>query len=299
MPSWRRSACVTACAILPRPAEDNPGPGADRLCATLSGVKRQPKLAKASLSESLGVRYLHLGTPWVQGAMRLSKPDKLELEYIQRMMAWTLLREPDDLPETRCLQLGLGTASITKFCHKVLAAPTTAVEINPSVIDACRAWFHLPENSERLHVIQMDAARYVGDAAHAQSADALCVDLYDHEAASPVLDDEAFYRACWEVLAPGGVMSVNLFGRDASFEHSAQRITTAFGETQVLMLKPTREGNTIVLAWKGFAVPERDVLALRAETLQARWGLPAGKWVKLLSAIQPKPKSRPRPAKAA
>ncbi len=267
-------------------------------------MKRQPKLAQASLSESLGVRYLHLGTPWVQGAMRLSKPDKLELEYIQRMMAWTLLREPDDMAETRCLQLGLGTASITKFCHNVLKAPTTAVEINPSVIDACHAWFHLPhDDGERLQVTQMDASRYVLDARHAQSADALCVDLYDHEAASPVLDDEAFYRACWAVLAPGGVMSVNLFGRDASFEQSAQRIMAAFGETQVLMLKPTREGNTIVLAWKGFAPPEREILAQRAETLQARWGLPAGKWVKLLSAIKLKPAKapsvKPRSAKAA
>ena len=250
-------------------------------------MKRKPKLAQASLSESLGVRYLHLGTPWVQGAMRLSKPDKLELEYIQRMMAWTLLRDPEELPETRCLQLGLGTASITKFCRNVMQLPTTAIEINPSVIDACRAWFHLPLDNEHLQVIQMDAARYVTDARHAASCEALCVDLYDHEAASPVLDDEAFYRACWAVLAPGGVMSVNLFGRDSSFARSAQRITAAFGEGRVLMLKPTREGNTIVLAWKGFEPPDREVLAQRAESLQARLGLPAGKWVKLLSALKP------------
>ena len=54
--------------------------------------------------------------------------------------------------------------------------------------------------------------------------DALCVDLYDHEAASPVLDDEVFYRHCWQVLDDGGVMTVNLFGRDASFERSTSRI---------------------------------------------------------------------------
>jgi hypothetical protein len=28
----------------------------------------------------------------------------------------------------------------------------------------------------------------------------------------------------------------------------------------VAQLKPTTEGNTIVLAWKGFDLPERDVL---------------------------------------
>jgi hypothetical protein len=37
-----------------------------------------------------GVRYLHFGTEWVQGAMRIRKPDWPELEYAQQMMAWML-----------------------------------------------------------------------------------------------------------------------------------------------------------------------------------------------------------------
>lgn len=250
-------------------------------------MKRKPTLAEATISEERGVRYLHLDTPWIQGAMRIRQPLKLELEYIQRMMAWLLLREPAGAAQTRCLQLGMGSAALTKYCHSVLRAPTTVVEINPAVIGVCHVWFHLPQNEERLAVVQADAARFVTDAQHHGSFDALCVDLYDHDAASPVLDDEAFYRACWQVLDDGGVMSVNLFGRDASFERSAARIEAAFGPGRVAMLKPTTEGNTIVLAWKGFELPARDVLAARAETLQARHELPARKWVKLLSAFTP------------
>ena len=49
--------------------------------------RKQTALAGATLSEFEGVRYLHLGTPWVQGAMRIRKPRQLELEYVQRMMA--------------------------------------------------------------------------------------------------------------------------------------------------------------------------------------------------------------------
>src|SRR5690606_21571458 len=127
----------------------------------------------------------------------------------------------------------------------------------------------------------------VADRNRVASFDALCVDLYDHEAASPVLDDEDFYRACHSVLDDSGVMSVNLFGREASFEHSTARIAAAFGPDRTAMLKPTREGNTIVLAWKGFDLPPREVLAERAETLQTRLELPARKWVKLLSAFTP------------
>jgi spermidine synthase len=253
-------------------------------------VKRKLKLPEATLSESRGVRCLHLDTPWIQGAMRVSKPLKLELEYIQRMMAWLLLRDPSGLQDTRCVQLGLGAAAITKHCHAVLkVASTTAIELNPTVIGVCRNWFHLPENDERLNVIQMDAGRYVADPDHAASADALCVDLYDQEAASPVLDDEAFYRDCWRLLDDGGVMSVNLFGRDASFKVSAGRIAAAFGADRTAMLKPTREGNTIVLAWKGFDLPSREILADRAESLQNRFELPAGKWLKLLSTFTPRP----------
>jgi len=244
------------------------------------------------LSESRGVRCLHLDTPWIQGAMRVSKPLKLELEYVQRMMAWLLLRDLSDLPETRSVQLGLGAAAITKHCHAVLrCASTTAIELNPSVIGVCRNWFNLPDNDERLNVIQMDAARYVGNAKNAATVDALCVDLYDQEAASPVLDDEGFYRDCWRLLDDGGVMSVNLFGRDASFATSSARIAAAFGEGRTAMLKPTREGNTIVLAWKGFDLPSREILAERAESLQSRFELPAGKWLKLLSTFTARQKT--------
>ncbi len=269
--------------------------GDNKDCATLPPVKRSkattrrqgtPALAEATLSEADGIRYLHLGTPWIQGAMRVRKPLKLELDYIQRMMAWLLLRDPATLAETRTLQLGLGAAAITKYCHAVLKLPTVAVELNPQVIHICRQWFHLPDDDARLQVVQGDAAAYVADDAHVGTADALCVDLYDHEAASPVLDDEAFYRACWRVLDDGGVMSVNLFGRDASFARSAERIAAAFGEDHMARLKPTPEGNTVVLAWKGFALPDRDVLQQRAETLKARFELPAPKWVKLLSAFR-------------
>jgi carbon-monoxide dehydrogenase medium subunit len=110
----------------------------------------------------------------------------------------------------------------------------------------CRAYFRL-ETSARLKLIEADAGSWVADAKNAASADVLCVDLYDHDAASPVLDTDEFYADCHRVLKAGGAMTVNLFGRDASFERSAQRIAAAFGVGCVLSLRPTREGNTIVI----------------------------------------------------
>jgi spermidine synthase len=239
-------------------------------------------LAPATISEADGVRYLHLGTPWVQGAMRIAEPRALELEYVQRMMAWMLLRPAADVARGHAVQLGLGAASITRFCLGVLRMRTTAVEINPSVIAACRAWFRLPEDSARLRVLRMDAAAFAADPANRESADALCVDLYDHDAASPVLDSADFYRDCHALLAEGGAFSVNLFGRDASFERSAQRIADAFGAGRTASLRPTREGNTIVIAVKGAPWPERAALAARADNIETRFGLPARKWLRMV-----------------
>ena len=239
-------------------------------------------LPEVTISESDGVRYLHLGTPWIQGAMRLDEPLEIELEYVRRMMVWMLLVDTTALADAHAVQLGLGAGAITRFCAKKLKMRTTVVELNPGVVGACRIWFRLPTTSARFEVIEGDALAYVNDAAHRATVGVLCVDLYDHEAASPVLDSARFYRACFDLLDHGGVMTVNLFGRDASFETSVERIAAAFGPESVLSLKPTREGNTVVLAMKHVTLPGRDELARRAENIETRWQLPARKWLRMI-----------------
>ena len=71
---------------------------------------RKPRFAPVTFSEEDGVRFLHFGTEWVQGAMRLKKPNHIELEYAQQMMAWLLFIETPK----RIVQLGLGSAALTK-----------------------------------------------------------------------------------------------------------------------------------------------------------------------------------------
>ena len=245
----------------------------------------RPTMEPATMSEQDGVRYLHLGTPWVQGAMRVRKPQAIELEYVQRMMAWMLWRPAAEVAQGHAVQLGLGAGTLTRFAHKVLRMRTTAVELNPTVIAACRLWFHLPEDDARLRVVEADAGRWVEDPMHLQTVDVLSVDLYDHDAAAPVLDDDAFYRACRDVLVHGGLMAVNLFGRDASFAASAARIAAAFGTDQVWSLRPTREGNTIVIAARGVLVPDRETLTARADNIEDRFGLPARKWLRMVRPL--------------
>ena len=242
-------------------------------------------LPEVTISESAGVRYLHLGTPWVQGAMRIDDPLAIELEYVRRMMVWMLTRDATGWAGAHAVQLGLGAGAITRFCSKRLKMRCTAVELNPRVVDVCRQWFRLPPPSPGFEILGMNAQRFVDDPRRRATVDALCVDLYDHEAASPVLDSAAFYRACFDVLAAGGVMTVNLFGHNASFETSTRRIVAAFGAEAVRTVQPTKEGNTVVLAMKQVTLAGRDELARRAENIETRWQLPARKWLRMMRPV--------------
>ena len=239
-------------------------------------------LPEVTLSEEDGVRYLHLGTPWIQGGMRIKQPQVVEIDYVQRMLA-SLLWLPalssgdaEDARAGRAVQLGLGAGALTRFTAVQLRMETTVVEINPQVIAVNGNWFHLPQQAE---VVRGDAADWLAQA-EPHSVRLLFVDLYDHEAAAPVLDSAEFYADCRALLSENGCMTVNLFGRASSFTRSVEQMTAAFGEDALWSFKPTREGNTVVLAQRTPSRFKRGELAARCADVQQRWGLPTAKWVR-------------------
>jgi spermidine synthase len=240
---------------------------------------RKPRYAPVSLSELDGVRYLHFNTEWVQGAMRLRKPDWLELEYAQQMMSWMLFIERPQ----HIVQLGLGAGALTKFCYRQFPdARVTAVELNPSVIGICSSMFKLPPNDERLTVIEADAMDFVTNESWRGTVDALQVDLYDATARGPVLDTPAFYRACAATLAPHGIMTINLFGDHPSYRKNLNAMRGAF--EAVISLPEVHDGNVIALAFKSVPVFEFKSLYDRAAQVTAETKLPATSWVNGLKA---------------
>jgi spermidine synthase len=249
--------------------------------AALPRAPRKAKFAPVTLSEQDGVRFLHFGTEWVQGAMRLRKPDWIELEYAQQMMAWMLFNEQP----RRIVQLGLGTGALTKFCYREFpAAHITAVELNPSVIAICESMFKLPANDDRLSVLEMDGLDFVNEGANHGSIDVLQADLYDATARGPVLDTPEFYAACAACLAPHGILTVNLFGDHPSYAKNLKAMRFAFSD--VICLPEVHEGNVVAIAFK--TAPEIDFPALyeRAAEIYTKTRLPAKAWVNGLKAWQ-------------
>lgn len=242
-------------------------------------------LPEVTFSDEGIVRHLHLGTRWIQGSIYPGRPDTLVHEYVQRMMAWLLFVTPDSVSHRQALQLGLGAGSLTRFCAKNLGMTTTAIEINPQVLAACRSWFKLPADNARLQVVLADAATELNNPVWRGQVDALQVDLYDHEAAAPVQESLPFYNHCYHALSPEGCMTVNLFGRAMGFERSVEKISAAFGPQAVWAFLPTREGNTVVLARRTPTPIQGALLRLRAGEIEARWGLPASKWLRIFKLV--------------
>jgi spermidine synthase len=235
----------------------------------------QPGHPPATVTEFEGVRSLHLGTSWVQGAMRLSRPDAIELEYVQMMMMWMLFQAAP----RHIVQLGLGSAALTKFCYQRLTdARVTAVELNPNVIAICRALFGLPDNDGRLDVREMDALDFVLDPANHGKADVLQVDLYDEQARGPVLDSPEFYQACLDCLAPNGIMTTNVFGDDfANYDKNLFNMEQVFDA--VVWLPEVHDANIVVVAFKNAPQIDFSVLYERASDIKRRFNLPAKNWV--------------------
>ncbi|MGE4241153.1 spermidine synthase [Ramlibacter sp.] len=245
-------------------------------------------LPEVNFSDHGDIRYLHLGSEWVQGSMRLDAPFEIDLEYVQRMMAWLLFVPPRSVATRHAMQLGLGAGALTKFCRRKLKMKTTAIELNPQVVAACRIWFKLPADDAKLSVVIGDAAEVVAHEHWRGQVDALQVDLYDHEAAAPVLDSADFYRDCRELLTADGAMTVNLFGRSSSYERSLAHIAAAFGESALWAFRPTREGNTVVVALREAREVPRAELLTSADAVQGLWGLPAKKWLRVLKPVADK-----------
>jgi spermidine synthase len=216
------------------------------------------------ISEEAGVRYLHFGSTWIQGAMRIARPWNLELEYTREMMASLLLREGARWPR-KVLLIGLGAASLTKFLYRNFPlAHLTVVEIEPSVVAAARQFFKLPEDPKRVDIVIGDGVEYVMNSD--KKFDLILVDGYDENARSGALDTLPFYQSCRARLSDTGVMAVNLLTSNRRFEGSITRIAEAFDD-RVLAFPSCESGNAIAFAAEGDPV-EISFFDLRGKALE-------------------------------
>ena len=203
------------------------------------------------ISEEAGVRHLHFGSDWIQGAMRIARPWLLELAYTREMMAGLLLRPKTQWPR-HALLIGLGAGSLAKFIYRNLPdCHITVVEINPQVEYIARQYFKLPDDPKRLDVIIACGADYM--LAGGRKFDLILADGYDPDAKAGVLDTDPFYQACRSRLSERGLFGANLLGRNKGFQGSIERIKTAFDQ-RAIIFPSCDSGNAVAYATDGEVV---------------------------------------------
>lgn len=218
------------------------------------------------------MRTLHVGGEAIQSAMRVDDPFALALDYTRCMMAFLLFH-----PEPReALMIGLGGASLPKFFYKYLKkTKVRAVELDARVVAIAREQFALPRELEV----------EIGDGAEAlspQCCDVLVVDAYHDELHVPKLASAEFYDAAWLALEEPGVLVVNFMDDDPKLDAYLQRLERTFAGA-VLAMPALYDPNILAFAFKGVAkAVSWKALRERAEKLEARYGLPFGRYVSKL-----------------
>jgi spermidine synthase len=244
------------------------------------------------ISEEAGVRHLHFGSDWIQGAMRIARPWSLELAYTREMMAGLLLRPQSQWPR-HALLIGLGAGSLAKFIYRNLPdCHITVVEINPQVEYIARQYFKLPDDPKRLDVIIGCGADFM--LAGGRKFDLILADGYDPDAKAGVLDTEPFYLACRSRLSERGLLGANLLGRNKGFQGSVERIKSAFDQ-RAIIFPSCDSGNTIAYATDGDAVDvSLDEMRDRAAMLKKTTRLDLLPMITRLQLAHPLPNGRLR-----
>jgi spermidine synthase len=220
------------------------------------------------VSERAGVRLLHFGSRFIQGAMRLQRPYSLELDYTREMMLPLALAGDPAWPRS-VLMVGLGAASQLRFLwrHRPRAS-FTVLEIDERVIALARHAFKLPDD-ERLSLVVGDAVATLPSLGAA--FDGILLDGFDARGNAGKLEAASFYAACRDRLAPGGFLAVNRLSRSRGVAPSVARLVSAFDD-RVLVLPPCKSGNTVAVARRagGSALAPREwaagALALKQST---------------------------------
>ena len=237
------------------------------------------------IRESNGLRTLHFDKRWMQGAMRVTRPWDLELEYTQVMMACLLMRDESSFPRN-ILLIGLGAASLTKFLYRNFPqAHLTVVEIDARLVDVAREHFGLPDDPVRLNMVIGDGVDYM--TASDQTFDLILVDGFNEHAHPGDLNTLPFYRACRSRLSNQGMLVVNLIGLCRGVKGGFAHIESAF-EDRALMFPQCKSGNTIAFAaTAGVINVSLDELKKKSLAFEQRTGLALLPALRKLELMEP------------
>ena len=236
------------------------------------------------ISEHLGFRTLHFGSEWVQGRMRISRPDELALGYAQDMCA-ALLFVP---PPKQVYVAGLGVGSLPRWALANWGDSLKRldiVELRDDVISLTHSAFPLPQDDSRVRITQGDAAKVITERP-ASSFDWIWVDCYDGRGRVGALESAEFYAEAHRVLRKNGVFVANMWSSVSRYRGGLRRLRAVFGVDNIVLLPAIATENVTVIASKSpLQTLDARAIQARARALRADYKLPFERWLKALAPV--------------
>ena len=177
-------------------------------------------------------------TDWIQSAVELAQPLRLQSSYTQAMVL-SLLWQP--LPQTLFLS-GLGGGCLaTTLHHHLLWANFVCVEIAPPIATAAKKYFGF-QPDERMSLVVSDVRTFLE--IDKSKYDVMLLDIFCDHGVTPSHATEAeFLDVCQSRIAERGLLAMNLGDNDPAFEN----VVIALGQLFSTVYLCRGRGNTSVL----------------------------------------------------
>ena len=222
-------------------------------------------------------RFLCFGSADEQSCQLRSRPTQLQHEYARAMLGViVLMSEPDSDWQGNGVSitlLGLGGGTLASSIHQWLPeAQITAIELRKAVVQVARQYFALPR-APQIRVQVMEASDYLQQAPGSQ-AQLLVSDLYLCSGADERQLQQDYIDRCWEHLAEGGWLVVNLWREHRDQVAWLSQLKQRFGQ---VLHATTSDGNWIIWAQKcelvvELPIQQKNEIRQRCKALSGRAG---------------------------
>ncbi|MCC7168770.1 MAG: fused MFS/spermidine synthase [Rhodospirillales bacterium] len=199
-----------------------------------------------------------------QSVVKLGDPTHLELAYARVLpLAFAFVPEPKS-----ALVIGLGGGTIPSFLRSTSSTmKIDAVDIDPVVVDIAKSHFGFREDAGlKAHVA--DGRAFVEAAEHRY--DFVFLDGFGQDSVPKHLTTREFLIAVRNILAPGGIVLGNVWGRDVNRLYDAMVRTYRDVFREIYIVDVIGSGNKIVIATPNKFSGSHRELVRRAQQAGAR-----------------------------
>ena len=180
------------------------------------------------------------GNDSIQSEMKLSDHYELTLSYASHIMAALPLVKN----LKRILIVGLGGASMQRYLYRLLPdAKIETAELDPAIIKVASSHFFFREDARQL-VHLGDGRKFIESSK--DKYDIIFLDAFSATSIPYSLSTQEFLKAVKDHLAPGGIVSANLWDMAPEYLDMLKTYATVFAELRIV--KCPNSGNAILVA---------------------------------------------------